>query len=384
MKAVLTCLVFGLMGFLSSGMAASSGVLLSQDEIEQVLSHGPWPMEFASDPSNAVSGNGDAIRLGRDLFFSPILSADRETRCATCHVPEFNTTDGLPRGQGIVTLDRNTPALFNLRHHRWFGWAGQNDNLWAQSLAPIGEQDEMQLQDMALKEALAGSTFKDDYQALFGAMADDDPQQVLVNTGKALAAYLETLDTGRTPFDDFRDALETGDLDAAASYPAAAQRGLSLFVGKGRCNLCHSGPLFSNGEFHDAGVPYFIEPGRVDSGRHGGIKNLRDSPYTLNGAYSDDLEKSGAWAVLNVIMQHSNFGTFRVPSLRSVAETAPYMHNGSLSTLEDVANHYSNIDMERLHADGEALLRPLNLSDNEIHDLVQFLKSLSGPLPQLQ
>lgn len=383
MKAALAVVCLWLASIFSAGLAFSTNVLLSQDEIDLVLMHGPWPMEAESDPSNAVSGNRAAIEFGRSLFFSPALSLDGQTSCATCHLPDLNTTDGLPRGQGVRTLDRNTPALYNLRHHRWFGWAGQNDNLWAQSLAPISDPDEMQLQVHAVKQSLAGSGFKEDYQSLFGALEGDDPQLVLVNIGKALSAYLETLETGRTPFDEFRDALETGDLEAAASYPAAAQRGLSLFVGKGRCHLCHSGPLFSNGEFHDAGVPYFIEPGRVDSGRHGGIKALRDSPYTLNGVYTDDPDKTGAWAVLNVMTQHSNFGTFRVPSLRSVAETAPYMHNGSLSSLEEVAEHYSNIDMERLHADGEALLKPLNLSETELQDLVSFLKTLSGVLPEL-
>lgn len=383
MRAALTILVLWWAGILGASPAFSASLLLSQDEIDLVLSHGPWPMESRPDHSNAVSGNPDAIELGRKLFFSPALSSDRQTSCASCHIPELNSTDGLSRAEGIRTLDRNTPALYNLRHHRWFGWAGQNDNLWAQSLAPIGHPDEMQLSDQDLKRSLAGSELKGDYETLFGALEYDDPQLVLVNVGKSLAAYLETLETGRTAFDEFRDALELGDLEVAAAYPAAAQRGLSLFVGRGGCNLCHSGPLFSNGEFHDAGVPYFVEPGRVDSGRHGGIQALRASPYTLDGAFSDDPGKTGAWAVQNVVTQHSNFGTFRVPSLRSVAETAPYMHNGSLSSLEKVAEHYSNIDLERLHADGEALLKPLDLNDEQINDLVQFLKSLSAPLPDL-
>lgn len=367
----------------SAGPIHANELLLSQDEIDLVLSHGPWPLEAKPDPSNAVSGNESAIEFGRDLFFSPAISLDKSISCASCHNPELNSTDGLPRAEGVRTLDRNTPALYNLRHQRWFGWAGQNDNLWAQSLVPIGHPDEMQLTDQDLKNVLGGSEFGGVYQELFGPIQHDDPQQVLVNTGKTLAAYLETLESGPAPFDEFRDALEQGDLATAAKYPESAQRGLSLFVGKGGCNLCHSGPMFSNGEFHDAGVPYFIEPGRVDAGRHGGIKSLRDSPYTLDGEFSDDPEKSGAWAVRNVVTQHSNFGTFRVPGLRNVTETAPYMHDGSLATLEDVAKHYSNINMERLHADGEALLRPLDLSEAEIQDLVAFLKTLSGPLPPL-
>lgn len=383
MKTVLIVLLVWMASIAGTGSAYATGLLLSQNEIDLVLSHGPWPIEAEPDPSNAVSGNLTAIELGRQLFFSPVLSNDGQTSCASCHMAELNTTDGLQRARGAQILDRNTLALYNLRHQRWFGWAGQNDNLWAQSLAPISNPDEMQLQDHELKRSVAASPFRAEYELLFGPLEAADPQHVLVNTGKVLSAYLETLETGRSPFDEFRDALEAGDFELAGKYPAAAQRGLSLFLGKGGCSLCHSGPLFSNGEFHDAGVPYFIERGRVDSGRHGGIKALRNSPYTLDGAFSDDPNKTGAWAVQNVIMQHSNFGTFRVPSLRNVAETAPYMHNGSLSSLEDVIEHYSNIDLERLHADGESLLKPLNLNNSDTQDLVQFLQTLSGSLPHL-
>lgn len=195
--------------------------------------------------------------------------------------------------------------------------------------------------------------------------------------GKALAAYQETLVSGKTPFDEFREAVAAKDWQTAAKYPASAQRGFALFTERGRCMFCHSGALFTNGEFHDAGVPYFIKPGVVDSGRHQGIIDLKKSPYTLDGMFTDDPEKSGAWAVKKVARQHANFGVFRVPGLRNVAKTAPYMHDGSLATLRDVVNHYSNIDMERLHIDGEAILQPLGLNEQEVDDLVAFLESLS-------
>ncbi len=111
---------------------------------------------------------------------------------------------------------------------------------------------------------------------------------MLVNVAKALAAFQETIVTGRTPFDDFRDALERGDTAAIARYPAAAQRGLKLFVGKGDCSACHLGPNFTSGEFEDVGVPFFAEKGRVDQGRYGGIAALQASPFTLLGAFNDD------------------------------------------------------------------------------------------------
>src|SRR5690606_17827868 len=113
------------------------------------------------------------------------------------------------------------------------------------------------------------------YRKAFGALADDDT--TMVNAAKAIAAFQETLTSARTPFDEFRDALAAGRDDPA--YPAEARRGLRLFVGKGDCQLCHFGPAFTNGEFHDTGIPFFIAPGRVDPGRHLGIRTLRQSPY---------------------------------------------------------------------------------------------------------
>jgi cytochrome c peroxidase len=133
------------------------------------------------------------------------------------------------------------------------------------------------------------------------------------------------------------------------------------------------------------GVPYFAEKGRVDQGRHGGIAALRASPFNLLGRYNDDPARATAEPTRHVEPQHRNWGEFRVPSLRNVAETAPYMHNGSLTTLEAVVRHYSEVDVERLHGDdGARLVRPLRLSPQEASDLVAFLKTLSGPLSHAQ
>jgi cytochrome c peroxidase len=151
---------------------------------------------------------------------------------------------------------------------------------------------------------------------------------------------------------------------------------LKIFVGEGRCTVCHFGPNFANGEFDDVGVPYFAEPGRVDSGRHGGIATLRASPFNLLGPYNDGAD---ATHTRHVETQHRNWGEFRVPSLRNVARTAPYMHNGSLATLADVVRHYSEVDSERLHGDdGARIIRALRLTHEERADLVAFLETLSS------
>ncbi|MEO9576154.1 MAG: cytochrome c peroxidase [Tateyamaria sp.] len=359
------------------GDPVMADVILSPVEISQTLSLGPWPPEPEPDKSNRVSGDRASIALGEDLFADPILSKDASLACSSCHDPAQGFTVPLPRAVGREVLDRNSPSVVNLGGLRWFGWGGKSDNLWAASLHPIVADQEMAHSPQSLQAALSASRFKPAYEAIFGPIDTQPPEAVLVNTAKALAAYQEVLVTRSTAFDVFRDALEEQDHATALSYPEAAQRGLRIFLGRGNCIMCHSGPRFSNNEFHDAGVSYFIDETTVDQGRFGGLKFLLSNPYTLAGEWSDDEDKQGAWAVRNVRQTHADFGTFKTPSLRGVVETAPYMHNGSLPDLTAVVRHYNEIDLERMHADGEAILQPLNLSEAEISDVVAFLETLS-------
>jgi cytochrome c peroxidase len=374
----LTSLVF------AGALSAAAGELhppFSEDERAAILAHGPWPPDVHPDPSNRVSGQPAAIALGCKLFFDKRLSLDRDRACSSCHRPAKAFADGRARSLGREPVDRNAIALANLRLYRWFGWAGAADSLWAQSIRPILDEKELALSPGLLRERLAADPWiAAAYAKLFGSeLGTDGPDLVLVNVAKALAAYQETITTGRTPFDDFRDALGRGDRRAMARYPLAAQRGLRLFVGKGRCSACHSGPNFTNSEFEDVGVPYFAEKRRVDPGRHGGIVALRASPFTLLGPHNDDPARTTALATKHVELLHRNWGEFRVPSLRNVARTAPYMHNGSLATLADVARHYSEVDEERLHgAQDRRLVRPLRLSPREKAELVAFLETLSS------
>ena len=124
-------------------------------------------------------------------------------------------------------------------------------------------------------------------------------------------------------------------------------------------------------------MPFFVAGGGVDPGRHGGIRKLQGNPFNLLGRHSDDRAGGSATKTRHVSIEHRNFGEFKVPGLRNVARSAPYMHNGSLATLADVVRHYSEINPDRLHSDGESLLKPLRLSAGEAADLVAFLESLS-------
>jgi cytochrome c peroxidase len=333
------------------------------------------------DPSNRAAGNPQAIALGQRLFFDGRLSANGAVACATCHVPSRAWTDGRPRAIGLGQPDRNTPSVVNAGLSRWFGWDGGADSIWSQGLRAM-----LDPREMGASPALVAGAVRADpslacmYDAAFGVGAATlDDTQVMVDASKAIASFVATLSSGRTAFDDFRDALARGDRRAAARYPLAAQRGAKIFVGKGNCSVCHFGPNFTNGEFHEVGVPFMLGAGKVDPGRHGGIKRLQGDPFNLLGKYSDDASGAAATKTRHVEIQHANFGQFKTPSLRNVALTAPYMHDGRLAGLRDVVRHYSELDMERIHVHGEQLLRPLKLTPGESADLVAFLESLSDP-----
>ncbi len=352
-------------------------------ETRKILRHGPWPQTATPDPSNRASGNPAAIAFGRVLFFDTRLSASGSVSCATCHRPDAGWTDGRARSRGQRAVDRNALSLFNLRFNRWFGWDGAQDTLWAQNLRPLLDRREMGIGAAGAARLVRGDrTLSCRYRLAFGVAPGPDVERVFVDLGKALAAFLETLVTGRTPFDDFRDALARNDAAGRARYPDAAKRGLRLFVGRGNCAFCHFGPAFANGEFADAGVAHFAGSGRADPGRFGGIRKLRKSSYTLLGRFNDDPARTTAVKTRHVRLAHSNFGEFRVPGLRNAALTAPYMHAGSLKTLADVVRHYSTLDEERLHAGGERILRRLDLSAREQTDLVAFLESLTETEPR--
>lgn len=360
---------------------AIAEVVFSSDETAMILAHGPWPVAVRTDPSNRFSGDPAAISLGHDLFSDPRLSRDGNLSCQSCHIPALGFTDGHRKSTGIGQVDRNAPALANLALFRWYGWDGRSDTLWAQSIHPILNELEMAATAAGVAAQITGN---DDLASRYKlvTMADPGtelPETILVNTGKILAAYQETLRTPRTAFDAYRDALASNDIASQAAYPEAARRGLKLFAGRGKCSICHFGPQFTNGEFHSIGIKHFAEADRVDTGRYGGLKAFRASALNRLGPHSDEDPAAAARSPsAYVAFLHSNWGAYRVPSLRNVSATAPYMHDGSLQTLEGVVEHYSKMNMERLHSDGETLLRPLNLTDRDRADLVTFLETLSG------
>jgi cytochrome c peroxidase len=333
------------------------------DELASITSLGPWPAPVVHDPSNRVSGSAEAAALGEALFHSTRLSTVGGMRCATCHEPWRHFTDGRARALGAAAGARNTPSLLDVRLQHWFGWDGANDSLWSQSIRPMLDAREMRADAAHVAHAL-----RDDenlsrlYALAFGQAPPADDQAALVDAGKALAAYQETLASDRTPFDAFRDALARGDLAEAERYPVAAQRGLRLFIGRGQCNACHAGPNFSDGEFHRSRIASKLHDGAPDSGRAIGLEKLLASPYTRGGRFDDGINAARPSS------RPVQAGAFRTPGLREVATTAPYMHDGSIGNLCDALQPHAALEGGPAPA----------LTLAERRDVVAFLRTLGA------
>lgn len=351
----------------------------TEAEIMIILSHGPWGGYAPPDPTNRVSGKPEAIELGMRLFFDQRLSGAGTVSCATCHVPERNWTDNLRRSVGMTEMDRNTPTLMNLFGARWYGWDGAADSLWFQSLRPILDEREL----AATPRHVARLVRSDDqlscrYRKAFGAPpSPTDDDAVLVGVGKALAAFQETLMSGATPFDQFRDALARGAPPSSWRYSEPAQRGLKIFIGKGGCTSCHAGPNFTNGEFFSTGLSGQAPTGKPDPGRRAGIRKLLDNRFNLLGPYNDDATGASAARTRQASFEKAGPGEFKVPSLRNLMLTPPYGRDGQVDTIAEVVRHYAGRDPVRLHAKDGRPGTPLNLTPREQTDLVVFLESLT-------
>jgi len=302
---------------------------LRDDELAGASKLGlPDPIPGLSNDERALA----RLRLGRRLFFDPQLSADRTVSCATCHPPEhaFASPEKLPRGVGGRTCARNAPTLFNRALGTAQFFDGRAATLEAQVVMPIESHDEMATTVDEVVKRLARSA---EYRALFAAAGAAEPDGATL--AAALAEFVRRLIAGDSPIDRFRAAQ--GDLTAVERH------GLWLFESKARCWRCHAGPNFSDEQFHTTGIGVVdgvAEPGRAA-----------------------------------ITRDESDRGRFKTPTLRMVARTAPYMHDGSLATLSDVVRYYQRGGNANDHLD--PLLKPLELSDDDVAALVAFLEALS-------
>lgn len=359
----------------------SAPVELDATTRARILQHSPLPAPQA-DPTNRVAEDPDAMRLGWALFYDPRLSKDGSIACSTCHDPKQAFADGRAVSKGLGEGDRNAPSLYNVAQQRWFFWDGRADSAWAQALQPLRRGDEMGATPEHVLGVLASDEIlRANYERVFGPLQRDTEEQRrlgLANVGKSIAAFERKLVSADSAFDRFVRALRAGDTATEQTYPLAARRGLALFVGRANCRLCHAGALFSDGEFHDVGVPSRTDATRPDPMRHAGLKAVLADPFRASGPFSDDPRGARALELDQLVVSSESYGQVRTPSLRNVARTAPYMHAGQFATLPDVLRFYSDRAgalAARHH--GESIVKPLNLSDGEIADLLAFLETLT-------
>lgn len=279
----------------------------------------------------------EKVALGRRLFHDPLLSRDFTVSCATCHDPRRAFSDALPKAVGIAgqVLGRHAPALLNRGYGRAFFWDGRASSLEEQALQPIQNPNEFA---NTLEGAVARLAGHAEYPALFRAAFARDPNAE--DLGRALASYVRTIIAAESPADRYFDG------DATALSPQARD-GLLLFRGKANCSSCHVSPLFTDEQFHNTGVAW-LEKRFADFGR--GVTTGKKEEY----------------------------GAFKTPSLREAARTAPYMHDGSLASLEEVIEFYNRGGNPNPRLDAE--IQPLKLSAEEKQALLAFLRSLSGTL----
>lgn len=367
-----------------------------------------------ADPTNSVADDPRAAQLGKRLFFDLRLSGDASLNCAHCHDPKLAFSDGKPLSEGKGTAGRNAPGLINAAYQRWLFWDGRADTLWSQALQPIENPVEMDGNRVELAHRLANDAqLNDEYERVFGALPEMDlwpraarpeagdtplgrawssmlpPEQdaanrVFANLGKALAAYERQLVGGHSAFDRFARGLAGGDEQDLAAMDLPAQRGLKLFIGKAGCRQCHTGPLLSDGEFHDLQLRPLSGGERTDPARLAAIARVESDPFNAAGNYSDSHADEATEHLRYLGHNPELWGAIRTPSLRNVALTPPYMDQGQLADLEAVLRFYST--REGAAPAGhhqEKVLQPLNLSDVEMVDLIAFLRALTeDPVPE--
>lgn len=409
----------GRAGIASPSVPVPIPVDFTEAELRRIRQLSPVP-PVPPDPTNGWADDPRAVRLGHALFFDPLLSGPGTLSCASCHDPGRWFADGLPTSQGLLPGTRNTQSLVNVGYGRWFHWDGRHDSLWSQALEPLERESEMAGNRVAIVRRIARDPeYRAAYESIFGGLPaldgrgasripdagkpmSDAPQhpmnaawesigeadrerinRAFANVGKALAAYQRQLVERSTPFDRFVAGLsEDG---TTSSHPLSPEelRGLKLFIGRANCTQCHHGPLLTDGEFHNIGLPSPDGGMPRDPGRYAGVDLLKRNEFRANGRFSDDRESTPAILTDAVVNSPENWGRFRTPSLRGVGRTAPYMHAGHFETLEEVVRFYSTLEgAVQLDHHQETVLQPLLLSDAEILDLVAFLGALSAAGPR--
>ena len=354
-----------------------------------------------ADPTNRVADDPRAARLGERLFFDTRLSANGKVSCGTCHQPERNFQDGTALGKGVGTTAKRTMPVASTARAPFLFWDGRKDSLWAQALGPLESAVEHGGTRAQYAHVIAGQ-YRADYQSVFGTLPDisavpreagpagsktamaawkslTDEQRdaitaIFVNVGKAIAAFERRIEVGRSRFDRYVDAVSSHQ-NSAGILSTGEVEGLKLFIGKAKCTQCHNGPLLTNNEFHNTGVPRWAELS-LDAGRLGGAEDVLKDEFNCRSRWSD-ANKSCAELDYLVTGDHVLQRAYKVPSLRNVADRGPFMHAGQFANLGAVLDHYNRAPKAPA---GHTELTPLGLNARELKQLRMFLGTLSGPV----
>ena len=331
-----------------------------------------------ADPTNRVADDPRAAQLGERLFFDTRLSSDGKVACGTCHRPELGFQDGIPLGRGVGVTARRTMPLAAMSRSPFLFWDGRKDSLWAQALGPLESAVEHGGTRAQYAQVIV-EHYRTDYEKVFGTLPDrlaapDAITRVFVNVGKAIAAYERRIEFGAARFDRYVDVVtRAGRADDILTREEVA--GLKLFVGKGNCTQCHNGPLFTNNEFHNTGVPRRPDL-PFDDGRLTGAAAVLNDEFNCRSRWSDAPNSCGELEYL-VTNDRLLERAYKVPSLRNVAGRAPYMNAGQFATLTDVLDHYNRAPASPA---GHTELKPLGLQPRELRQLEAFLRTLTGPI----
>jgi len=332
------------------------------EDFELELPKGLDRADFYLPPDNPMSK--DKVALGRTLFFDPRLSSDNTVSCATCHFPQAAFADKrqVSLGVGLQAGDRNAPTIINRAFSREQFWDGRAGSLEEQLKLPLINSTEMAMpsHELLVKKVADIKGYRSWFKRVFAREVNID------DLARAIAAFERTVVSGNARYDEFK----AGDQQALNE---AEKRGLELFEGKARCSQCHNGPNFTDERYHNLGVDW--DTTRIDLGRY------------------------------NVTKDELDIGAFKTPTLREIANTAPYMHSGTFETLEEtvtlynsggIANPFLDVEMRRPNRTLEQMLEyyekgkterepspeselvRLDLTKQEQADLVAFLRTLSG------
>jgi cytochrome c peroxidase len=298
---------------------------------------GPLPTVVPQPPGNV--NYAAKVALGKQLYFDGRLSKNDAISCAFCHNPLTGFADPKQTSAGVGGLrgGRQSPTVYNTAFNPLQFWDGRAGSLEEQAIGPIHNPVEMaETHEHVVPKIAKIKGYRDIFQKVFGTGVS------LQAIAEAVAAFERTIISRNSAFDKFV-------LGEAKALNESAKRGMDLFTSKARCILCHNGPNFTDNQFHNLGVPQ-VGPQKEDLGRY------------------------------NITLRESDKGAFKTPTLRSITETAPYMHDGAFATLEEV--------IDFLDKGGEAnpqlshLMKPLGLSPQEKTDLIAFLQALTGePIP---